>query len=154
MRTVLHFLWLGGIVFGLVLLALWLDRRMGWQGLQATVPGAALTATGLAMMLWCIFLFVHLARGTPHPFAAKTKRLVVVGPYRYVRNPMAWGGFTLVAGTALWSGSVGLWFFLGLLMLFVRWFVPYYEEPDMERRFGEEYRDYCRRVPRWLPRFR
>jgi protein-S-isoprenylcysteine O-methyltransferase Ste14 len=47
-----------------------------------------------------------------------------------------------------------LWFGFAGFLLFVLFFVPYYEEHDMERRFGEEYRDYCRRVPRWWPRFR
>jgi protein-S-isoprenylcysteine O-methyltransferase Ste14 len=81
----------------------------------------------------------------------KTKRLVNVGPYGVVRNPMMWGIGTLLIGLALTLGSVGLWFGFVLFLLFISWFVLNYEEPDMERRFGEEYREYCRQTPRWWP---
>jgi protein-S-isoprenylcysteine O-methyltransferase Ste14 len=67
---------------------------------------------------------------------------------------MMWGVGTLLAGGALTFGSLGLWFALLTFLLFITSFVPLYEERDMERRFGEEFRDYCRRVPRWWPRFR
>ena len=60
----------------------------------------------------------------------------------------------MLIGLAFWLGSVGLWIGFVCFLLFVRWFVQFYEEPDMERRFGEEYREYCRRVPRWFPRLR
>jgi protein-S-isoprenylcysteine O-methyltransferase Ste14 len=131
---------------------LWLDRRMGWRGPHLPWPGTMLLAAGLLLASWCNFLFMDIGKGTANPFAAKTKRLVIVGPYRYVRNPMMWGVGAILVGLALWLGSVGLWFGLSLFLLFVSWFVPNYEERDMERRFGQAYREYCRRVPRWLPR--
>jgi protein-S-isoprenylcysteine O-methyltransferase Ste14 len=148
----LRFIWFPALVISLVLGWLWLDSLMGWRGPQNSWLGAGLLLAGGALAAWCTGLFAIVGKGTPHPFAAKTRRLVIAGPYRYVRNPMMWGVGAILVGLALALGSVGLWFgfvcFLGFILLFV----PYYEERDLERRFGEEYRNYCRRVPRWLPR--
>jgi len=138
------------IVVGL----LWLDQRTGWHGVRIVWLGAPVAIAGQLLMVWCIGMLLLKGRGTPHPFVAKTKHLVHSGPYAVVRNPMVWGAGLSVVGYCLWFGLAGLWVGFICLLLFVHWFVPLYEEPDMERRFGEEYRDYCRRVPRWFPRQR
>lgn len=131
---------------------LWLDSATGWRGPRLRWLGAALLIAGFGLAAWCSILFRAIGGGTPHPFAAKTQRLVTTGPYAVVRNPMMYGVGAILIGLALLLGSAGLWFGLGLFILFVALFVPGYEERDMERRFGEEYRSYCREVPRWLPR--
>ena len=82
--------------------------------------------------------------------------LVVVGFYRYVRNPM-YVGFA--------TGWVGLWVVFGhpntvaiaavtAIALGVHLFVVFYEEPTLRRKFGAEYEEYCRNVSRWWPRLR
>ena len=139
-------------IFSVVLVCFRLDAWFGWRGVRLPELGAPLTLAGLAMIVWCNAIFLELGRGTAHPFAAKTQELVIAGPYRYVRNPMMWGVGSLLAGSALWLGSAGLWVAFAVFLTFILLFVPYYEERDMERRFGEAYRDYCRRVPRWFPR--
>lgn len=151
MLELLRFIGFPLLVLGVALSWLWLDRVTGWEGVRAPGAGATLVLLGSLLILWCTVLFAELGRGTPHPFAAKTKRLVASGPYSIVRNPMMWGVGSVLVGTALWVGSLGLWFGLALFVGFLLWFVPCYEEPDMQRRFGEEYREYCTRVPRWLP---
>lgn len=152
MVALLRFLWLLAAIVLAVLAWVWLDSAVGWRGLHLPWAGAALVLAGVLLAAWCAVLFARIGKGTPHPFTAKTKRLVTIGPYRYVRNPMMWGVGTIVVGLALWLGSVGLWFGFLCFLLFARWVVGAYEEPDMERRFGEEYRAYCRQVPRWWPR--
>jgi len=154
MRLLLRAIWLPATVLLMVLGWLWLDALVGWRGLQLLWAGRLLVLTGLLLAAWCVVLFGAIGKGTPHPFVAKTKRLVVVGPYAYVRNPMIWAVGIILVGLALWLGSVGLWLGFLAFLTFVRWFVPRVEEPDLERRFGEDYRAYCRRVPRWLPRLR
>jgi len=151
MVAFLRFVWFPAAIIALVLAWLRLDTYMGWRGPRVGWLGVALLLAGGALATWCTALFAIVGRGTPHPFAAKTQRLVVAGPYRWVRNPMMWGVGMLLVGLSLSLGSVGLWFGFAFFMLFVLWFVPHYEEPDMERRFGEEYREYCRQVSRWLP---
>jgi protein-S-isoprenylcysteine O-methyltransferase Ste14 len=113
-----------------------------------------LIAVGVAIYLHSAFWgFALHGLGTPAPIAP-TKKLVVVGLHRYVRNPMYIGVALMVLGQAMlfWS-----WHLLGYAVLFliiVHLFVVFYEEPTLERQFGQEYGDYRKRVPRWIPRFR
>jgi protein-S-isoprenylcysteine O-methyltransferase Ste14 len=127
------------------------------QGTDVTVVsaifGGLLIALGLALAVWTWKLFVTQGRGTLAPWDATT-RLVVSGPYRYVRNPMITGVALILAGEAVLFQS---W---PLAVLFV-WFVvvnaiyfPLVEEPGLRRRFGAEYDAYCANVPRWVPRVR
>lgn len=153
MLALLRFLWFPAAVTSVFVGCLWLDRVFGWRGVRLPWLGNLLLLGGAFLVAWCILLFAGIGEGTPHPFTAKTKRLVIAGPYRYVRNPMMWGVGALLAGYALRVGSLGLWIAFALFLGFISWFVPHYEERDMERRFGEEYRQYCQRVPRWRPRF-
>lgn len=154
MRALLRFVWFPTAIVLVVLVGLRLDRVLGWHGPHLPWLGRVLLLSGALLIGRCWALFLGIGGGTPHPFAAKTKHLVSSGPYHYVRNPMMYGVGALLVGSALWIGSVGLWLVFAILVLFLAFFVPYYEEPDMERRFGEEYREYCRRVPRWWPRLR
>jgi protein-S-isoprenylcysteine O-methyltransferase Ste14 len=78
----------------------------------------------------------------------------VLGPYRYVRNPTISGVVLILFGEALvlLSRPHVLWActFLGINAIYI----PLWEEPDLERRFGEAYLEYSRHVPRLLPRLR
>jgi protein-S-isoprenylcysteine O-methyltransferase Ste14 len=80
----------------------------------------------------------------------EARRLVVSGPYRFSRNPDYVGQALFVGGLALLLATP--WVFLALLpaLLIVRYGVIAREERYLERRFGEEYRQYCGRVRRWL----
>ena len=117
------------------------------------IAGALAFAAGFALFVWCVLLFARVGRGTLAPWDP-TRRLVVVGPYRHVRNPMITAVGTMLAGEALYFESVpiGLW-----LLFFVAINHTYFlllEEPGLVARFGEEYERYRAAVPRWLPRRR
>jgi len=113
--------------------------------------GLPAAAAGLAVCLWCAWDFATFGRGTPFPLDAP-KRLVVRGLYRLVRNPMYCGVLLMILGQALWFRSVvTLWYALGAALLF-HLFVILYEEPALERRFGDSYQEYRKAVPRWIPR--
>ena len=117
------------------------------------VLGAVLFLIGLALVSWTVRLFGKVGRGTLAPWDP-TSRLVVRGPYRYVRNPMITGVGTMLAGQAVFLRS---WAIAVELVLFVavnEIYFPLVEEPGLRRRFGAEYEEYCARVPRWLPRVR
>jgi protein-S-isoprenylcysteine O-methyltransferase Ste14 len=43
--------------------------------------------------------------------------------------------------------------YLAIVLLIIQFFVLFYEEPTLARQFGQEYEEYKKRVPRWLPRF-
>jgi protein-S-isoprenylcysteine O-methyltransferase Ste14 len=141
---------------GLVLVFL-PSRVLSWSGIVRPaafgVPqlaGTALGAAGAGLALWCVVTFALVGRGTPAPFDAP-RRLVTAGPYRVVRNPMYIGAGLAVAGAALFYQSPHLLGYTGVFVILTHAFVVRYEEPTLRRRFGQEYEDYCRRVPRWWP---
>ena len=72
--------------------------------------------------------------------------------YRHVRNPMITSVIVMLGGESLLLGSwpVAGWMLVFLLLLWIS-FVRF-EEPDLERRFGDDYRLYKANVPRWIPR--
>ena len=117
------------------------------------VIGALLIAVGLALVASTVRLFVSVGRGTLAPWDP-TSRLVVRGPYRLVRNPMITGVATILAGEALFFRSWGIAIELALFVVVNAIYFPLVEEPGLRRRFGAEYEEYRRRVPRWLPRAR
>ncbi|MEZ5599020.1 MAG: isoprenylcysteine carboxylmethyltransferase family protein [Pseudomonadales bacterium] len=114
--------------------------------------GSALIALGLLLYIACLWPFATLGRGTPAPIDPP-KQLVVAGPYRFVRNPMYLAVLCVIAGQAVWhlSGTLAI-YGAGVTAMFCL-FVQGYEERTLCRLFGDDYRAYCARVPRWLPRF-
>ncbi|HTK31458.1 MAG TPA: methyltransferase [Candidatus Saccharimonadaceae bacterium] len=117
----------------------------------AQFAGVAVEIVGVALALWCIVTFALIGRGTPFPIDPP-RRLVVAGPYRYVRNPMYWGAGLALAGAAIFYRSIAL---AGYALLFVgvmHLFVTLIEERVLGRSFGAEYAEYRRRVRRWWPR--
>jgi protein-S-isoprenylcysteine O-methyltransferase Ste14 len=113
--------------------------------------GIVLAVAGGAIALGCILTFVLVGRGTPAPFDPPRK-LVVKGPYRYVRNPMYIGAALALSGAALFYRSAPLFGYAALFLLATHVFVVSYEEPTLLRLFGGEYEAYRTRVGRWLVR--
>ncbi|MBI4544289.1 MAG: isoprenylcysteine carboxylmethyltransferase family protein [Gemmatimonadetes bacterium] len=116
----------------------------------AQIAGLGMLAAGAALVLTCIFSFAFIGRGTPAPFDAP-RRLVVWGPYRWVRNPMYAGVVLALLGATLFLQSPGLLAFTVAFWVIVHLFVLVYEEPTLGRLFGEEYEKYRQQVPRWVP---
>lgn len=113
--------------------------------------GAMLIAVGFALWVWTVRLFMRIGKGTLAPWDP-TRRLVVEGPYRRVRNPMITAVLAVLIGEAILFGSTGLVIWAALFVG-INWiYFVLIEEPGLERRFGDEYRVYRRNVPRWIPR--
>jgi protein-S-isoprenylcysteine O-methyltransferase Ste14 len=142
-----------GMVAGL--LPWWIT---GWRAggdvpLLLSAVGAALLVAGVAVLLHAFGRFVVEGLGTPAPLAP-TRRLVVGGLFRYVRNPMYLAVAATIAGQAIILGRAELWLYLVAFAAAVLAFVRFYEEPTLARRFGAEYEEYRRAVPGWWPRRR
>lgn len=117
------------------------------------VLGGCLIGAGLVLMVKTIILFATVGKGTLAPWMP-TQKLVLRGVYRSVRNPMISGVFCVLLGEAAFFGSLPLlcWF---LTFVFVNAiYIPLFEEPGLEKRFGDAYVQYKKNVPRWIPRFR
>jgi protein-S-isoprenylcysteine O-methyltransferase Ste14 len=113
--------------------------------------GVALIVLGLLPLLSSFARFTWDGLGTPAPIAPPT-RLVVTGFYRRVRNPIYIALLTILLGEALLFGDAQVAVWGVLFWLFTFAVVVIQEEPSLREQFGEEYRTYCKNVPRWLPR--
>src|SRR4051794_11042144 len=127
----------------------------GWDRsgapLAFEVAGAALLAAGVGVLAHTVIRFVVEGLGTPFP-AAPTKKLVVGGLYRYVRNPMYLAVIAIILGQAAILGSVSLVVYAAIFWLIVASFVRFYEEPTLAGKYGGQYADYRSAVRAWLPR--
>jgi protein-S-isoprenylcysteine O-methyltransferase Ste14 len=147
------FIVFGGPAILLVYLPFWLTHfripanEPRWQELLACVVIAA----GVAPLLESAARFVRVGKGTLVPTNA-TQHLVVSGLYRYVRNPMYVGVATCLAAESFLFRSSALFVELVSALIAVHLFVCLYEEPTLARRYGQEFAEFKRNVPRWLPR--
>jgi protein-S-isoprenylcysteine O-methyltransferase Ste14 len=132
------------------------DFEIGWglDGALRVLPailGVVLMGVGLALMYRTIVLFAREGEGTLAPWDP-TQKLVVRGPYRFVRNPMIVGVLAVVAGEAVLFGSPALLVWATTFFVLNAVWFPLVEEPGLIKRFGEDYETYSHHVPRWLPR--
>lgn len=154
---------IASLCVGAGFLSLWFWLLPSWLGFHDYTIGAAgwrliaivPAALGFAVAIKCIWDFGWTGEGTPVPVAPPQK-LVVVGFYRYVRNPMYVGFF---------AGWFSLWVLFGranrasltvalVAVVGIELFVRLYEEPTLRGKFGADYDEYCKNVPRWIPRLR
>ena len=145
-----------------ILIPRWLLSQYGmgvmWQGdsaigVVARIAGGVSFLVGLPLFGWCLYLFAARGKGTLAPWDPPRK-LVVSGPYRYVRNPMISGVLLIIAGQTLFHGSRTLALWLLTFFIINQIYFMISEEPMLESRFREEYRAYKKNVPRWIPRLR
>ena len=120
----------------------WVLRH--WAALPLLAAGAGLYAA-------CVWLFGANGRGTPAPIDPP-KKLVVRGPYRWVRNPMYLAVLLVVLGETVFFWHLTLLLYLVFLASAFQVFVVAVEEESLRRRFGALYSDYCNVTNRWLPR--
>jgi len=151
---------LNAVLFaGIFLVALPLGAH---QLLPVTLPvpsavrtwgGGALFLVGIAGWIVCLDAFSRRGRGTPSPLDAPS-RLVTDGLHGVVRNPIILSELIVLWAIALYTASLGVALYAVVVSLGAHGVVIYSEEPELRKRFGERYEEYCDRVPRWLPRLR
>jgi protein-S-isoprenylcysteine O-methyltransferase Ste14 len=108
-------------------------------------------AFGLILAVWCNIHFV-MAKGTPVPLSPP-QRLIDSGPYRYSRNPMVTGIFFMLLAAGIYWGSFFLLFVSAPLFMALNVIeLKQIEEAELEKRLGEPYLKYKKRVPMFFPK--
>ena len=151
---------LPGMALGVIpVIITWLTRNTRFAASavspQKAVFWLAIFVVGIAFVLIIrtVSIFFKIGKGTPAPWDPP-KKIVVLGPYRYMRNPMITGALLVLLAEFLFfqSWPIVAWtllFFVGNMIYF-----PLVEEKGLQRRFGEDYTVYCKNVPRWIPRLK
>jgi protein-S-isoprenylcysteine O-methyltransferase Ste14 len=125
----------------------------GWLAVRTDITGwlgAGLLIAGLALHFWSNATLARGERASGGSFGV----LVSDGPFRYVRNPIYLAAVPLLLGPCLLYSTVTIadLAMAFVLSLYFRAVVVRIEEPALRRRIGPSYDEYCRRVPRWIPR--
>ena len=147
----------GGILFVVLIpFIMWLvsGRPELWPvALACAIAGAILIVGGLILSIYTIIYMRRRGKGNPmdafgHEVAPRTQHLMSDGPYRINRNPMLSGTLIYLAGAAIWIWHWQAW--VVWVVFFAIMFVQVIsEERRLERDFGEEYLDYCKRTRRF-----
>ncbi len=157
---IMHFFiiiaWVTPIGAGLTMLTEY-DELLGIPPLPfpmiSQVTGALVMLIGVVFFV--ISIVVLLDRGGGLPAFELTKKLAAKDIYKRTRNPMSLGIYLICIGLSLLGGSTFfiLWLLIVLIPVHV-FFLKYFEERELEIRFGESYREYRQRVPFLIPNFR
>ncbi len=111
---------------------------------------ALLLIIGIAILLKSIWSFASIGRGTLAPFD-ETRKLIVVGLYRYVRNPMYVGVMMILLAESWFFWSSQLLIYTGICFVVANILVIGYEENRLKYKYGDDFRRYCEHVGRWIP---
>jgi protein-S-isoprenylcysteine O-methyltransferase Ste14 len=145
-RALIAFLALPGTVaFAVPIVWLWLTAHTSLTQPLGLLPLCA----GVFGLLWCVRDFFVAGKGTLAPWSPPS-RLVVIGLYRYTRNPMYVCVSLILLGWAVAFASRGLFFYALAVAAAFHLRVTLAEEPWLARTFGEVWEEYRQRVPRWL----
>ena len=134
----------------LIIVPLSIERNFRMQYMFTSAPGLFLIFLGLFIMGLTISSFIKIGKGTLAPWSP-TKKLVIAGLHGHVRNPMILGVLIVLIGESILFLSVNIFAWVVIFFLLNNIYFSVYEEPNLEERFGDEYREYKKNVPRWIP---
>lgn len=120
-----------------------------WQ----IIIGVIVLLFGLTLAIWTMVLFQKIGKGTLAPWAT-TKHLVVEGPFKYTRNPMITGVLAVLLAESLILNSINLLYWMVLFFIINCIYFKVFEEKQLIRNFGDEYIEYRKNVPMWLPKIK
>lgn len=151
---------IGAIVFfsfvtGLVLLSVLLDKALEFKPFIGfpfdLILGFLFLFPGLIITVSCVFYFIK-AKGTPVPMNPP-KKLITDGPYKISRNPMVTGIFLVLFGIGFIINSISLTFVITPVFVLLNFLeLKNIEEPELEKRIGNEYTEYKKKVPMFIPK--
>jgi protein-S-isoprenylcysteine O-methyltransferase Ste14 len=144
------------LFFAIFMLALpWLAHYL----LPAAIPvptilrtwlAGALVFAGAGAWIACLDSFSRHGRGTPLPVDAPSN-LVTTGLFAVIRNPIMAAELLVIWGEAFYLANWGVALYALAITISADLMVRHVEEPELRKRFGEAYEEYCGEVPRWFP---
>ena len=136
----------------LIIVPFSIEQEITIKNLPAFLIGFLIMLAGLTLIAKTVSALTRIGDGTLAPWSP-TKKLVTIGIYGFVRNPMILGVLTVLIGESLsiLSTQIFNWAIIFFIINNIWFFL--YEEPNLEKKFGDEYREYKKEVPRWIPRF-
>ena len=135
----------------LIIIPLVIEKNRTVTDMREAIEGLIFTGIGMWMLVSTIKTLIRKGKGTLAPWSPATK-LITTGLYAYVRSPMIIGVLLVLLGESLIFLSFNI--FIWALAFFIInniWF-SLFEEPDLVKKFGEEYKEYKKQVHRWIPR--
>ncbi|MCX6255752.1 MAG: isoprenylcysteine carboxylmethyltransferase family protein [Bacteroidia bacterium] len=134
----------------LVFVPLYIETNISIPHLSVLLTGLFIMCIGLYIMTMTISTFIRIGKGTLAPWSP-TRKLVIGGMYGHVRNPMIMGVLIVLIGESIAVLSLNIFIWAGIFFIINNLFFVLYEEPNLEKRFGTEYQEYKKNVPRWIP---
>jgi len=110
--------------------------------------GILLIILGFVIIGYCKRIFRIVGKGTPVPIEPP-KEFVACGLYKFARNPMYISYVVIYIGLFFISGSLLMFIFTLLCIPLIHFAVVHFEEPSLEKRFGDTYLEYKKKVKRW-----
>jgi protein-S-isoprenylcysteine O-methyltransferase Ste14 len=134
----------------LIIIPLEIEKNISYHSITALLTGLFIISVGLYIMIVTISKFIRIGKGTLVPWSP-TRKLIISGIYRHVRNPMIIGVLIVLIGEsiAILSQSIFEWAFTFFIINNI--YFVLLEEPLLEKKFGAEYQEYKKNVPRWIP---
>ncbi|MHA1288459.1 MAG: methyltransferase family protein [Candidatus Thorarchaeota archaeon] len=114
--------------------------------------GMVLILVGLLLIIWANYSLLHIGKislRNREPMQ-RPANLIIVGPYKFTRNPIYLGGFVALFGLIIMWSSIVTAFFTILVYIIFRYVFIKKEEIILEEEFGDEYREFKNRVGRWF----
>ncbi len=152
MKSILKQLWSSILPLTVIVIVPWLiEDNFSVEVSALSFAGIIFIIAGLLLMSITISMFIRIGKGTLAPWSP-TQKLIVTGVYAHVRNPMISGVLIVLLGESMMFGSVNILIWaLAFFTINTFWFIMI-EEPGLKKRFGEDYEEYKRNVPMWIPR--
>jgi len=153
-------IFLGGCIFVIlipiliIILSLSVDTyfnlpRFKWR--YNSILSFSLISIGLLLIAWTVWTQLKIGKGGPLPIVP-TQKLIVVGPYKYCRNPMMLGAILYYFGISFYQHSFSALFFTILFFLLFVLYVKVIEEKELAMRFGGVYLNYKETTPFIIPK--
>lgn len=139
------------VTFPLFILYFWAFDVISWQDPLLVLLVFFSSFLGLSLVVWTMKMFADVGQGSPAPWDPINK-LIITGPYAYVRNPMLLGVFLILLAEAIFFQSMALFVYLLIFIGVNAVYFPLSEEKGLLKRYGQAYQEYKNNVPRFIPR--